>query len=80
MNDFWDIITSLLPSGVEVYSDKDEAEIRMGDKSINAVWDDENKSCTMNGKTLHFKDVEAEIIGTILVPYILQELDGNQRV
>lgn len=78
-DDFWNILTALFPSGVEVFPDGEEAEIVMGDKSVNVVCNFDNNSYTINGKTLHFDD-NAEIVGTILVPYILQELDGNRRV
>lgn len=79
--DFWNIITALFPSGVEVLpKNNEEAEITFNDNSLNIVCDFESNSFTINGKTLHFIDSNSEIIGTILVPYIMQELDGQRRV
>ncbi len=76
----WDLLTANMPSGVEVFPDGDEALVKFGEKELNVVWNYSNNSFTINGKTLHFEDVDLEVIGTILIPYILQELDGERRI
>lgn len=76
----WDIIASILPSDVEIFPDGDESLVKSGDKELNIIWNDKNNSFTINGTTLHFQDVDVEIIGTILIPYILQQLDGERRI
>ena len=79
MNDMWDVIASLMPDEIEVYGDNDEAKIVKKDKSINVVYNDENNSFTIDGETLYFKD-NVDVIVTMLIPYILQKLDGNKRL
>ena len=76
----WDVLTTNMPEGVEVFPDGDEAVVRFDDNELTVVWNDGNNSFTINGKTLHFEDIDLEVIGTILIPYILQELDGERRI
>ena len=76
----WDVLTANMPEGVEVFPDGDEAVGRFDDNELTVVWNDTDNSFTINGKTLHFGDVDLEVIGTILIPYILQELDGERRI
>ena len=75
--EFWTNLTSLLPNGVESDFNDNDCTITSKDKKITIVKND--NSFTVNGKTLHFNDNDVEIINTLLVPYILQELDGNKR-
>ena len=76
----WDVLTANMPEGVEVFPDGDEVVVRFDDNELTVVWNDADNSFTINGKTLHFEDVDFEVIGTILIPYILQELDGERRI
>ena len=74
----WVLLASLLPNGVELNPvDDNEAEIVWGEKSIT-VRNDGN-DYEINGRKIHFEDDYFEVINTILIPYILQELDGNER-
>lgn len=77
-NEFWTNFTALLPDGVETTPDGDECTVTWKDKEINVVRND--NSFVINGKTLHFEDDSEEIINTLLVPYVLQELDGQRRM
>ena len=76
-NEFWTNFTALLPNGVETTPRDEECLVKWKDKEINVVRND--NSFVINGKTLHFEDDSEEIINTLLVPYVLQELDGNRR-
>lgn len=80
MNDEkWVLIAALLPSGVELnVIDEDSCEITDGSNQVNVVSNDNDY--VINGKTLHFEDIDDDIINTLLVPYILQELDGQRRL
>lgn len=76
--DFWTILTSLLPSGYELNeTSDDECEVTNGDKTIKIIRNDND--FVVNNITLHFEDDNNEIINTLLIPYILQELDGIKR-
>ena len=76
--EFWINFTSLLPSGFDTDFDKNECTIKSGDKEVTVIRNENN--FTINGKTLHFEDSDFEIINTLLVPYILQEFDGQVRL
>ena len=80
MNDEkWVLIAALLPSGVELnIIDDDSCEITDGSNQVTIVSND--NSYVINGKTLHFEDIDDDVINTLLVPYILQELDGQRRL
>lgn len=78
-DEMWTLLASLMPKEVEVYPDGSEASVRLGNKEVNVIYNDKNNSYTINGVTLNFKD-DFEVINTILVPYILQELDGEKRL
>ena len=77
--DFWTILTSLLPSGYELNEiSDDECEVTDGNKTIKIIRNDND--FVVNNITLHFEDDDTEIINTLLIPYILQELDGIKRM
>ena len=76
----WTLMAALMPEGIEVIPDGYEALITDGDKRINVIYNDLNGSYVINGKTYHFKDNDFEFLNTLLVPIILQELDGNRRI
>lgn len=69
-----------MPDGIEVLPDGDEATVKGAGKELKIIYNKEGNSYTMNGRTVHFEDTEPEIVNTILVPYILQELDGQRRI
>lgn len=79
-NNIWTLLAALMPDGIEVYPDGDEASVKGFGKELNVVYNEKNNSYTINGKTLHFEDTEPEVVNTILVPFILQELDGQKRI
>lgn len=79
MEEQWVIMTSLLPEGYELNEiSKDECEITDGNKNVKVIRNDNN--FVVNDVTLHFEDEDFEIINTLLIPYILQEIDGNERL
>ena len=82
MNDdeFWTLLAALMPDGIEVLPDGSEALVKGFGKKLGLVRDEEGNSYTINGKTIHFEDTEAEVVNTMLVPFILQELDGQRRI
>ena len=75
--EIWTLLASLMPEGIEVIPSGDEALVKSEDGELNNA---ERNSYTMNGKTIHFQDTEFEVVNTILVPFILQELDGKRRI
>ena len=77
-NEFWYNFTALLPSGYDTVFDKNECTVKADGKEVNIVRND--ASFTVNGKTLHFEDKMEDVINTMLVPYVLQELDGEKRI
>lgn len=77
-DEFWTNFTALLPEGVEIYPNDEECLVKWNDKELNIVKND--NSFVINGKTLHFEDNSVDIINTFLVPYVLQELDGQKRI
>jgi len=78
--DIWTLLASLMPKGIEVNpKSEEEAEITDGKNKLNIVYDSDVNTYTLNGKTLHFSD-DFDVVNTILVPYILQELDGVRRI
>lgn len=76
--EFWTNFTALLPSGVETQFNADRCIVKSSGKSVNIVRND--NSFVINGKSLHFEDDSEDIINTLLVPYVLQELDGHKRM
>lgn len=75
---FWTNFTALLPNGVETTPNDEECIVKWNDKELNIVRND--NSFVINGKTLQFEDNSEDIINTFLVPYVLQELDGQKRI
>lgn len=76
--EFWTNFTALLPDGVETQFNEDRCTVSGFGKSANIVRND--NSFVINGKSLHFEDDSEDIINTLLVPYVLQELDGHKRI
>ena len=77
-NEFWTNFTALLPSGVETIPKDEECLVKWNDKELNIIRND--NSFVINGKKLQFEDDAEDIINTFLVPYVLQELDGQKRL
>ena len=77
-DEFWTNFTVLLPNGVETQPKDSECLVKWKDKELNIVRND--NSFVINGKTLQFEDDSEDIINTFLVPYVLQELDGQRRI
>lgn len=77
-DEFWTNFTALLPSGVETTPRDGECLVKWNDKELNIARND--NSFVINGKTLQFEDDSEDIINTFLVPYVLQELDGQKRL
>ncbi len=77
-NEFWTNFTALLPNGVETTLRDEECLVKWNDKELNIVRND--NSFVINGKKLQFEDNSEDIINTFLVPYVLQELDGQKRI
>lgn len=77
-DEFWINFTALLPNGVETTPRDEECLVKWNDKELNIVRND--NSFVINGKTLQFEDNSEDIINTFLVPYVLQELDGQKRI
>lgn len=76
----WELLAALLPDGVELNpSDDNSAEITSKDSSVTVVANNDN-SFVVGQQTIHFEDDNPEIINTILVPCILQQLDGQRRI
>lgn len=75
----WELITALLPSGIELIPNEDEAIIKNSEKSIKVIRANDN-SYVVNGHVVTFEDSLDEIVNTLLIPYILQELDGEKRI
>lgn len=75
----WLLITALLPNGYELIPHGDYADISYEDKSVRVIKSDDN-TYVIEGKVINFADNSEEIINTLLVPYILQELDGEKRL
>ena len=77
-DEFWTNFTALLPNGVETTPGDEECLVKWNDKELNIVRND--NSFVINGKKLQFEDNSEDIINTFLVPYVLQELDGQKRI
>ena len=77
-NEFWTNFTALLPNGIETIPRDEECLVKWNGKELNIVRDD--NSFVINGKKLQFEDNSEDIINTFLVPYVLQELDGQRRI
>ena len=76
--DKWTLLASLLPDGVDLEPvDENEAEVTWDGNSITVR--NEGNDYEVNGRKIHFEDDYFEVINTIIIPYILQELDGNER-
>lgn len=77
-NEFWTNFTALLPNGVETTPKDSECLVKWNGKELNIVRND--NFFIINGKKLQFEDNSEDIINTFLVPYVLQELDGQKRI
>ena len=77
-DEFWTNFTALLPNGIETTPKDEECLVKWNDKELNIVRND--NSFVINGKKLQFEDDSEDIINTFLVPYVLQELDGQKRI
>lgn len=77
-DEFWTNFTALLPNGVETTPKGEECTVKWNNKELNIVRND--NSFVINRKTLQFEDDSEDIINTFLVPYVLQELDGQKRI
>ena len=77
-NEFWTNFTALLPNGIETTPRGEECLVKWNDKELNIVRND--NSFVINGKVLQFEDNSEDIINTFLIPYVLQELDGQRRI
>lgn len=77
-DEFWTNFTALLPNGVETTPRDEECLVKWNDKKLNIIRND--NSFVINGKKLQFEDNSEDIINTFLVPYVLQELDGQKRI
>ena len=79
--DFWELIAALLPEGVQLNPQQDGiAEITDEQTSIKIIYNEDDNSYVIGDQTLHFEDTDYEIINTLLVPYILQQLDNQRRI
>lgn len=77
----WTLLASVMPDGINVNpKENGEAEITDGENEITVIYNDADNSYVINGKTIHFDKINNEFVNTILVPYILQELDGQRRI
>ena len=77
----WTLLASVMPEGIEVLPEKDEALIKDNfGNEITVIYNDADNSNIINGTTVHFDKINNEFVNTILVPYILQELDGERRI
>ena len=79
MNDFWELLESLMPSDIEMNKSDGYVTFTDGQNEVRVVMVEENKF-QINGKSYAFEDTDYEIINTILIPCILQELDGERRL
>lgn len=77
----WTLLASVMPDGIDVQSDGDEATVKDNSgNEVKIIYNDADNSYIINGKTIHFENTNDEFINTIMVPYILQELDGERRI
>ena len=76
--DKWTLLASIMPKGVDVkpLSD-DECEISNGENTVKII--DNGSSYVINGRSISFEDTDPEIINSLVLPFIMQELDGNRR-
>ena len=77
-DEFWTNFTALLPDGIETQAKDSECSIKWDGKEVTVIRND--NSFVINGKTLQFEDESEDIINTMLIPYVLQELDGQRRI
>ena len=77
-DEFWTNFTALLPDGIETQAKDSECHIKWDGKEVTVIRND--NSFVINGKTLQFEDESEDIINTMLIPYVLQELDGQRRI
>ena len=74
----WDLLASIMPNGIDLKEiSEDECEITNGENTVKVINNED--SYVINGRTIHFEDTDPEIINTLVMPFIMQELDGNRR-
>lgn len=74
----WELLAAIMPSGIDLKElSEDECEITDGENTIKVI--DNGDSYVVNGRTIHFEDTDPEIVNTLVLPFIMQELDGNRR-
>lgn len=79
--DNWTLLSALLPSSFELNAESDsEAVLTNKNKSVKIIYNDKDGSYVVNGTTLHFEDSEAEVVFTLLIPYLLSLFDGEKRI
>ncbi len=74
----WTLLAAILPKGMDLNElSKDECELTDGENTIKII--DNGSSYVIGDKSISFEDTDPEIINTLVLPFILQELDGNRR-
>ena len=74
----WDLLASIMPSGIDLKEvSEDECEVTDGEHTVKVINND--TSYVINDRTIHFEDTDPEIINTLIMPFIMQEFDGNRR-
>ena len=77
----WILLASVMPDGIDVEPDEDGAIIKDDSgNEVKVIYNDADNSYNINGRTIHFENTNDGFINTIMVPYILQELDGERRI
>lgn len=81
MDLFWTNLGSFFPDGMEIFPDGESAIIRdSSGNEIGIIHNDADNSFVIGRNTVHFDGMRDEFLPTILMPYVLQELDGNRRI
>lgn len=76
--DKWTLLASIMPNGIDVKETSEgECEINNGENTIKVI--DNGSSYVIGDRSISFEDTEPEIINTLLLPFIMQELDGQRR-
>jgi hypothetical protein len=74
----WELLAAIMPSGIDVKETSEgECEISNGENTIKVI--DNGSSYVIGDRSISFEDTEPEIINTLLLPFIMQELDGQRR-
>ena len=76
--DKWTLLAAIMPSGIDLKElSDDECEITDGENTVKVI--NNGSSYVVNDKSISFEDTDPEIINTLVLPFIMQELDGNKR-